>query len=42
MYLGHVSIVSTAYYLQWIPALAQAASQRFEAKFGTLIQGDKP
>jgi integrase len=42
MYLGHVSIVSTAYYLQWIPALAQAASQQFEAKFGTLIQGDKP
>ena len=41
MYLGHVSIISTAYYLQWVPALAQAASQRFEAKFGTLIQGDK-
>lgn len=42
MYLGHVSIVSTAYYLQWMPALAQAASQRSEAKFGTVIQGDKP
>lgn len=39
MYMGHVSIVSTAYYLQWIPALAQAASQRFETCFGHLIDG---
>ncbi|WP_245509377.1 hypothetical protein [Bradyrhizobium zhanjiangense] len=25
MYMGHVSIVSTAYYLRWIPQLAAAA-----------------
>lgn len=39
MYMGHVSIVSTAYYLRWIPELAQAASDRFEASFGNLISG---
>ena len=38
MYMGHVSIESTAYYLRWIPELAQAASDRFEASFGELIQ----
>lgn len=37
MYMGHVSIVSTAYYLHWIPELAQAASDRFEASFGSLV-----
>lgn len=39
MYMGHVSIISTAYYLQWVPALAEAASQRFETCFGDLISG---
>lgn len=39
MYMGHVSIVSTAYYLRWIPELAQAASDRFEASFGCLVSG---
>lgn len=39
MYMGHVSIVSTAYYLRWIPELALAASDRFEASFGSLISG---
>jgi integrase len=38
MYMGHVSIASTAYYLRWIPELAQAASDRFEASFGELVQ----
>lgn len=42
MYMGHVSIVSTAYYLKWVPALAEAASQRFETCFGDLICGGKP
>jgi integrase/recombinase XerD len=37
--MGHVSIVSTAYYLRWIPELAQAASDRFEASFGSLVSG---
>jgi integrase len=39
LYMGHVSIVSTAYYLKWIPALAEVASQRFEAHFGHVIDG---
>ena len=37
MYMGHVSIVSTAYYLRWIPELAQAASERFKASYGELV-----
>ncbi len=39
MYMGHVSIVSTAYYLKWMPEIATAASDRFEARFGHLISG---
>lgn len=39
MYMGHVSIVSTAYYLKWIPDIAAAASERFETHFGHLING---
>lgn len=39
MYMGHVSIVSTAYYLKWMPDIALAASDRFEAHFGHLIRG---
>lgn len=42
MYMGHVSIVSTAYYLKWIPDIATAASDRFEARFGHLISGGAP
>jgi integrase/recombinase XerD len=38
MYMGHVSIVSTAYYLRWIPDLAEAASHRFARHFGHLIR----
>lgn len=39
MYMGHVSIISTAYYPRWIPELRQAASDRFEASFGSLVSG---
>lgn len=39
IYMGHVSIVSTAYYLKWMPEVAAAASGRFEAHFGHLISG---
>lgn len=39
MYMGHVSIASTAYYLRWIPELAQAASERFKALYGELVTG---
>jgi integrase len=42
MYMGHVSIESTAYYLRWIPELAQAASDRFESFFGAaLLQSEE-
>lgn len=40
MYMGHVSIVSTAYYLKWIPEIIETASQRFESHFGHLLEGD--
>jgi integrase/recombinase XerD len=36
MYMGRVSIVSTAYYLKWMPDIAAAASERFEARFAHL------
>jgi integrase/recombinase XerD len=42
MYMGHVSIVSTAYYLKWIPEIAEAASARFERHCGRLLQGELP
>jgi integrase/recombinase XerD len=42
LYMGHVSIVSTAYYLRWVPTLARLASERFEQRFGDLLQGDRP
>lgn len=41
MYMGHVSIESTAYYLRWMPELAQAASDRFEAAFGGLLSDEE-
>jgi len=36
-YMGHVSIVSTQYYLPFIEPLATAASERFAARYGALI-----
>lgn len=36
-YMGHVSIVSTAYYLQFVESLAAAASARFAEHCGKLI-----
>ena len=38
-YMGHVSIVSTAYYLQFVEPLAIAASARFADHCGALITG---
>ena len=38
-YMGHVSIVSTAYYLQFIDPLAAAASARFADHCGALVAG---
>ncbi|WP_155321933.1 tyrosine-type recombinase/integrase [Desulfosarcina ovata] len=37
-YMGHVSIVSTQYYLQLIEPLVSSASQRFAQRYGGLIQ----
>ena len=39
MYLGHVSIVSTAYYLHFVPEIAAAAHRRFARHFAELAQG---
>lgn len=36
-YLGHVSAVSTHYYLKLTPELGQAASERFHHRFGPLL-----
>lgn len=36
-YMGHVSIASTAYYLQWLPDIAAEASCRFEDYAGLLV-----
>ena len=38
MYMGHVSIVSTAHYLPFVPTLRALASDRFEQAFGSLIE----
>jgi integrase len=37
IYMGHVSIMSTAYYLQFVEPLATAASARFAGACGALI-----
>lgn len=39
LYMGHVSIVSTAYYLRWMPAVVARAAERFEHACGPLIEG---
>lgn len=39
MYMGHVSIASTAYYLRFMPAVVDLASQRFASSCGELIDG---
>jgi integrase len=36
-YMGHVSIVSTEYYLPFVSPLAEAASEKFENQCGTLL-----
>lgn len=38
LYMGHVSIVSTAHYLHFVPEVAQLASERFAGKCGHLIE----
>lgn len=38
LYMGHVSIVSTAHYLHFLPKLRVIASDRFERAFGDLVR----
>jgi hypothetical protein len=38
MYMGHVSVVSTAYYLHFLPKVQRIASDRFESAFGNLVR----
>ena len=37
MFMGHVSIVSTAHYLHFVPTMRNLASERFEAAFGDVV-----
>lgn len=39
LYMGHVSIVSTAYYLRWMPAVVSQASARFARACAGVIEG---
>jgi integrase len=39
MYMGHVSLESTSYYLRWTPDLAELASARFEQRFAHVVAG---
>ena len=39
LYMGHVSIVSTAYYLRCIPGVAEQASSRFEQRYARVLMG---
>lgn len=39
LYMGHVNIVSTAYYLRWMPAVISQASARFARSCAGLIEG---
>ena len=36
-YMGHISIVSTQYYLQFVDPLAGLASNRFAERYGALV-----
>lgn len=42
VYMGHVSIVSTQYYLQFVEPLAAAASERFDRHCGALVTAPGP
>lgn len=39
LYMGHVSIVSTAYYLRWMPAVVSKASDRFARSCAHVLEG---
>jgi len=39
LYMGHASIISTAHYLRWMPAVVARASKRFEHVCATVVNG---
>jgi integrase/recombinase XerD len=39
LYMGHISIASTTYYLRFMPAVVALASERFASACGELIEG---
>jgi len=39
LYMGHVNIVSTAYYLRWMPAVISQASARFARACAGVVEG---
>ena len=39
LYMGHVSIVSTAYYLRWMPAVVARAGERFARSYADMLDG---
>lgn len=39
MYMGHVNIASTAYYLRWMPAIVAQASDRFARACAGVVEG---
>lgn len=42
VFMGHVSIISTQYYLQFVEPLAAAASERFDRHCGALVTAPGP
>jgi integrase len=42
MYMGHVSIASTTYYLRFMPAVVTLASERFASDCGALVEEEIP
>ena len=42
MYMGHVSIASTTYYLRFMPVVVTLASERFASECGALVEGELP
>lgn len=42
LYMGHVSIVSTAYYLRWMPAVVERAGERFARSCASVLDGGAP
>lgn len=42
LYMGHVSIISTAYYLRFMPAVVERAGERFARSYADLLEGGAP